>query len=168
MIGLLDISKFLLYEFLSVSVTTEYFIILGINSQCESVYFSIKSFALTSKVLFFVRFSASVTLGRAEISHSNFTPEDSPSSSLLENYYSLLDQVVYSNLYSKVKTVQALWINQFILERARRLAHIQVMGTHHRCKSGIGVGEAVVSLFVNFGFLNLHFRFPFFLKGQCL
>lgn len=67
MIGLLEISKFFLCGFISVSVTTECFVILVISSQSKNVYFPIGSFALTIKVLFFVRFPLSVALGRAEM-----------------------------------------------------------------------------------------------------
>lgn len=78
-IRFLEICKFLFYEFIWISVTTECCLILVIISQCENVYFSIKSFALTINVFFLVRFYASVVLGRAE---NEFTSKNSPSSSV--------------------------------------------------------------------------------------
>lgn len=78
MIGLLEINRFFLCGFISVSYTTECFVVLVISSQSENVYFPIGSFALTIKVLVFVRFPLSVALGRAEVGHRTVTPSTLP------------------------------------------------------------------------------------------
>lgn len=62
-------STFLFYEFIGISVPTECCVISVIISHCDNVYFSIKRFELTIKVLFLVRFSARIVLESAEISH---------------------------------------------------------------------------------------------------
>ena len=66
--------------------------------------------------------------------------------------------------YVQAITVQTLWINQFILEPGRRLLTAKA-GIHQASESQ--AWEAVVSLFVNFVFLNVNFRFPLWKASVC-